>query len=180
MAETELNSSVMLDYLRDRAPPTSLTTPEARAWLGKLGGSKGRLAVVWIGWFLVVHFTILWFLRPSDTATAVDIGNVVILLLLGHGIVLIGIGLAVVDLIEKTKRQDEALARIAADCVEQSKRRRVHTLAFSEDSSRPIATGEINGRPLKVRLDGTVEVQTLLGPRRFRNVADTLEFVGID
>ena len=151
---------------------------EPKLWPQRFRETRVRLAVVWIGWFLVVNFAILWFSKPDASATTGDIENVMILLMLGHGVILIGVGLATVDHLEKASRQNTAVSQMVAELVERNRRLETRTLALQEDRSRTIATGEIDGRPLKVRLDGTVEVLTLLGPRRFRNVADTLEFVG--
>ena len=179
IAKTEPFTAVMEKYLN---PSNIVALPKATEakWLQGLRTPKGRLAVIWIGWFLIAHFAIFWFLRSTDSASTVDIANVVILLLLGHGVVLIGVGLSSVELIEKINRQNAAISQLVVSFAALDRRSATPKMAVSETDCRSIATGEINGRALKVRLDGTVEVQTLLGPRRFRHVADAVNFVGVD
>jgi len=136
----------------------------------------GKNKIAWITGSLLGHVPIIIFVRLCYVAGSFD--GALMMLLLGHGIALTCVGLVLLEIMDKSKRDHQALVRMLEYYVNDAGRGNVRCSNESGIDGSQFVLGELKGRPLKFRSDGVVEVQTMLGLRRFRNVSDAAGFIG--
>ena len=153
-----------------------------RAVFGQLLTATSGLALLWVGWFLSVFFVVLWLLRTDGDPTRMENYSIMLVITLGQGAIVTGMGLAVMETLRARQprhptphlvssidhRRDDRVADAAPD----------QDLRFSHGSSGIEAHGYANVRAALLHPDGSIEVETLLGRRRFENVDDALQFIG--
>ena len=127
------------------------------------------LLIVALGWGVLLAVAaaviVLSLAGPLDPTT----GLVIAAGACGQGAIVTGCAFLV---LAEVRRQHRRPARLTWTSASAS------PAAPGLPAAEPIATGEMNGRRYALFADGSVELLTLLGRRRFRTIAHAREFVG--
>jgi hypothetical protein len=136
---------------------------------------KRLLILIWGGWFFSIFFVALGFAGGDLQLSNLSVSLVIIML--GQSAIITGVGLAVVSglsearnsLLERPRSQRLAVPPRLPP---------IEPPPLPRPSETVVATGQLAGRAYTLFGDGCVLVETRLGRRRFRNLADAKEFVG--
>jgi hypothetical protein len=159
-----------------------LLARQTRALFRHLLTATSGLALLWVGWFLSVFFVVLWLLRTDGDPTRMENYSIMLVITLGQGAIVTGMGLAVIETLRArhqryqsphqassiNPRRDHSVADAEPD----------QNLGFSQASLGIEARRDTNVRAALLHPDGSIEVETLLGRRRFESVDDALRFIG--
>jgi hypothetical protein len=155
------------------------------------------LLITTLGWgFLLSYPLIVSFLTPAD-AGGMPHDPARFIPLIGNNAVITGLAIAILGALDKGIR---LLSKIAANGVQPRQPSRPRPVSASQggqiNAPTPQAThaepmlmgnrapnevvtrGALNGRDYVLFRDGSVVVETLLGPRRFTSITDAQEFIG--
>lgn len=147
------------------------------SWMAaRMRSSTSGIALLWVGWVIVVFHAALWALSYDEIQAARQWQTTLMLMSLGHSAILTGLGLAIID--GMARRPDRKLSHRAAmsDAGSRIGRPDRPDTPGVSPSSTPV-TGAEPG-PI-IFPDGSVLVQTRLGQRRFRDLTDATLFVGV-
>jgi hypothetical protein len=97
---------------------------------------------------------------------------------LGQGAIVIGLAWHISTELRRTRRVSGRLTWTSAPSASSAAAPPPAGTAHGAASPELLATGEMNGRRYALFSDGSVELLTLLGRRRFRTIAHAREFVG--
>ncbi len=106
--------------------------------------------------------------------------HVALLSRMAEGIIITGFGLAILDAIERNRVLSSRAVSSLQSKIVSLQRIEVSTMSTPtiEPRGEPVAVGSLNGREYKLFGDGSVEMETILGKRRFASILDAREFVG--
>jgi hypothetical protein len=144
------------------------------------------LALLWCGWVVLVFFVVLWLLRTDSDAYSPGALTFILMALLGQGAIVTGTGLAVIDTIgrlrEASTRSDRRHRPQEAGVSPNQAGKPNATLAYpvarGEEHDVKLSLGELlSGRDAVLLADGTIELTTRLGRRRFASIEDARMFV---
>ena len=143
-----------------------------RMIMDQLLSATSGLALLWVGWVVLVFFAVVGLLRLDGEGLTNDPYSVVLMALLGQSAVVTGIGLASIDHMNRSRRDTSVASAETGPIVshERAALPPVHAVSAFQ--------GATSARQGLLFPDGSIEVDTLLGPRRFSCVEDVFEFVG--
>lgn len=164
------------------SPPVArLVAPDARTcaspgerlppwWaFGQRLGRELPLLVLALGWGVLLAVTTAVTVLSLAGLLDPRIGLVIVACAWGQGAIVTGCALLVLAEMRRQRRRPARLTWASAPASPSEP---------SLPAPDPIATGEMNGRRYALFADGSVELLTLLGRRRFRTIAHAREFVG--
>jgi hypothetical protein len=160
----------------DRRHPDIGQRGQLRKSVARLAGSGTVIAS--IGWFvaLAIGAFIFWSETPSQDGLA---AHVSILSHLAECVIVTGFGFAILDALERNRRQmSRALGALQRTTELADQRGAVTATGPSiAHQEATIGSGSLNGRDYALFADGSLEIETLLGRRRFASILDAREFI---
>jgi hypothetical protein len=152
-----------------RAAPRKLAVPV----LASMGHGMKRempLLMVALGWGVLLAIAAAVAVLCLVGSLEPTVGLAIVALALGQGALVTGLALLVMAELRRQGRVPERGAKMGTPGSAQ-------TMAAAA-APELLATGDMNGRRFALFSDGSVELLTLLGRRRFRTIALAREFVG--
>jgi hypothetical protein len=146
--------------------------------LRPMTSATSGLALLWVGWVIVVFFVVLWWLTQDGASTSRQWQLTLILMGLGQCAISTGIGLAVVDALARSRRVPAPATRPLAAPVDGPTD--VTTVGSSHSLTTRSDPKQTSARAAVLFSDGSIEVQTRVGPRRFKYPHDAIAFIGLD
>ena len=152
------------------------------------------LLIVTLGWGFVLSYPLIspLMLGSGHSGGARDPASIITLI--GENAIITGFGIAILGLSEQalrllskmtgnmnqTRQQPKTSRPVQAASSAPIKASRPQTpMLMPQRSSNEIVTrGALNGRDYVLFRDGSVVVETLLGPRRFPSIGEAQEFIG--
>jgi hypothetical protein len=158
------------------AVPLSTQVLSWPGWISaQLQSSTSGIALLWVGWVIVVFYAVLWALSYDEGQSARQWQTTLMMMSLGQSAILTGLGLAIVDGMVRRQRRNSTRSGVRSlDNLDASKPDRT---TRGDRLSAPARERAALVSPL-VLPDGSVLVQTRLGQRRFRDIVDATSFVG--
>ena len=153
----------------------------ARRALRRIASATTGLALLWVGWLIIVFFVALWFMAADAEHGTREWQALVLMAMLGQCAIMTGIGMAIIDIVwcgegRFVGRLHRPFARRALSPNGQDG---LHDIQIAAEKSQPIVNGRPGGRAAVLLPDGSIVVQTKLGDRRFTSTQDAIEFVGV-
>jgi hypothetical protein len=138
--------------------------------------SASGLALLWVGWVVMVFYAVLWFMTGEVDPDIRRWQGFVMMALLAQSAIVTGIGLAVLDVVPvrpqpRPPTTREAPAEMPPQVLPTPPQARVAAMP-------PFPAASVSGRAARLFPDGSIEIETKLGRRRFPSPADAIRFVG--
>lgn len=149
-----------------------------RLWTSIVRFASSGIVIAGMGWFIVLAagtfvFSIETPAQDGAAAQAILLGR------LAEALIVTGFGFAILDALDRNRRLTSRAMSVlqrqpdAADRPE----RPLATGAQETQSVTAIGSGALSGREYTVFDDGSIEIETILGRRRFASILDAREFV---
>lgn len=156
-----------------------------RAIRQRFFNSASGIALLWVGWVVLVFQTVLWFMTADIDLEARRWEALIIMALLSQSAIVTGVGLAVLERAPMPVRGDARTSRAAPSGLatpqengpEPARETQVLPPPPAPTWQRPVVTMG-SGRAARLFSDGSIEIETKLGRRRFSSTVDAVRFVG--
>lgn len=143
----------------------------------RIFNSTSGLALLWVGWVVMVFHAVLWFMTGESNPDMRHWQSFVVMALLAQSAIVTGIGLAVVDVVSARPQQRTGAAKQAARAANPGPLPPTPPPAHVA-AMPPFPMARVSGRSARLYPDGSIEIETKLGRRRFPSAADAIKFVG--
>jgi hypothetical protein len=161
---------------QDRSPEIHEMPFPRLTWAG--------LLIATLGWGLLLSYLLVMPYDAPAPAAAESRDPARFILIFGENAVISGFALAVLGALEKALHLLTRLAGGAAPARMASARGATPPAPANppflqqRSPSEVVTRGALNGRDYVLFRDGSVMIETLLGPRRFASIAEAQEFIG--
>ena len=154
------------------------TIKVARALQRSVFNTASGLALLWVGWAVLVFYAVLWLMTVDVDSQTHRWQAFIVMALLAQSAIVTGVGLAVMD-ISSPRAQPKKYHNRAKPSSEAAPTQ-PPLLPQESRSGAPVSFGVTEGDWRAARLfpDGSVEIETKLGRRRFGSTSDAVQFVG--
>ncbi len=158
------------------------------------------LLLVTLGWGFILSYPLIAPLVPDGGQAAAVRDPARFIPLLGENAIVTGLGIALLGAAEKALRlllkiaaisshprpqprpgsslQTAPAGSMASPHMQHAQQQQTPILMPQRGSNEVVTRGALNGRDYVLFRDGSVVVETLLGPRRFQSITEAQEFIG--